>query len=335
MWLLMFSSVLDLGYILVPEIARDVPETVVCNTYGPLTTNNTSPYFNGATHISHLLKDPVTLSDIAPEYQSKALEESPLLAQSVSSEQCLSSRKRQRLSLKGKKHPELEDVRGIIREKFIASTPRERFHKVYPGETRACPYSARQMVASNEPLTDFQQAAHDARQMGWLLEAPAHLNLCQELYWNALVLPSLWHWRYLQSLIRGGKTTDQMNRCHHLDDFIWEVLKLFKGSFLIDYLATEHTIRERAYEAEFYRCAQVFAGECVLTPQAMTPLGDGYVDFIVKSKKWLIELVRDGDHIPDHLRRIDDDGKYTRAWPDHDSRVVDFRFTNTRRNDSE
>jgi len=47
----------------------------------------------------------------------------------------------------------------------------------------------------------------------------------------------------------------------------------------------------------------------------------------------LIELVRDGDHIPDHLARVHVNGKYTRAWPDYDSRVVDFRFTGSRQND--
>ncbi|KAF9064250.1 hypothetical protein BDP27DRAFT_1426007 [Rhodocollybia butyracea] len=55
-------------------------------------------------------------------------------------------------------------------------------------------------------------------------------------------------------------------------------------------------------------------------------LGEGRVDYLCMTRRWVIELMREGDKRADHLARFKKDGAYCRAWKDWDWRVVDFYF---------
>ncbi|KAE9382362.1 hypothetical protein BT96DRAFT_1010785 [Gymnopus androsaceus JB14] len=319
----MFSSIFFPGYIIISNIARKVPEIVVVNTYGPLHGTYSSPSFNGVIDTNHLMILPDTLSIINPEFRLEATKRYPLLEGTAT-------------NLRSHDFSEVEKVRALVNENFIACNPHERFHSVLPGQPSSKPYSARQMKASNSPLNDFEQAAHDARQMGWLLETCSQTGLEVDVPdgHTLLVLPSLWHLYYLEQLTSPERPT-QFRMTASLDAFIIAVLKEFRGSVLTKYLQEQGTIRERVYEMEFYWCAEKLAGACFLTPQASAATGGGFADFVVRSREWVIELVCDGNRIPEHMARISKMGKYTQTWPKHESRLVDFCFTETKRDDSE
>lgn len=334
-WMLMFSTVLWHGYVEVPILARGIPEVVVQNSYGPLNASRTSPTFFGVIDLSHLLTPPVTDRDFA--CIAPTLRPGFQMTKKRKIDDTRGKRNRKTSSNTAPAVPPTPtrfiDVREFVLESHIACTPRQRFElypdnmsTVYsPGE-RSKPYSARQMVHASRLLTDFEQAAHDARQLGWLLELPSKSRPATHC---KLVLPSQWHYDYLRKSLspKVNKLADSIT----IDKFILLVLAEFDGSYLIDYLMKQGTIRERVYEMEFYRCAHRLAGACFMTPQARTADGSGYADFVVTSKRWIIEVACDGDRMKDHMGRVGDLGKYTLAWPDHEKRVVDFRVNKATR----
>jgi hypothetical protein len=86
---------------------------------------------------------------------------------------------------------------------------------------------------------------------------------------------------------------------------------------------------EAQYQDEFYRvCCDEF-GLCLISEWTGMTLG-GRVDFQIKSAKWAIECVRDGDRLAEHIARFCPGDKYYKWITDREIQqyiILDFRKT--------
>ncbi|KAL5478279.1 hypothetical protein ACEPAI_2463 [Sanghuangporus weigelae] len=81
---------------------------------------------------------------------------------------------------------------------------------------------------------------------------------------------------------------------------------------------------EAQYQDEFYRCSYKYSsGSCLSFPEFGT--AEGRVDFYVPSKKWGIELLRDGNQLEEHSGRFLQTGSYGRTLEIDEFIVLDFR----------
>ena len=197
----------------------------------------------------------------------------------------------------------------------IALTPCQRLVPAAP-----LPFTIHQHVTQNDPFTDFQQAAHDARRMGWLLQTsgapPNHTRL---------VLPTQWHEVYLKALLRPPELLGKVNDMT-IDGFLEQTIRKFRSSTLRHCLDREGVLREKVYDMEFLRAAQEVVGDPhFLLPQFRTPQGDGIVDFVSFTKSWAFELLCEGIGVKEHAGRFETGGKYAKALPAWEWRVIDFR----------
>ena len=72
---------------------------------------------------------------------------------------------------------------------------------------------------------------------------------------------------------------------------------------------------ERTWQMEFYRVAtQVLPNTVYISPDVGADFGSrGFVDFFVDDdRKWVIELLRDGERAEDHENRFKSDGIYAK-----------------------
>jgi hypothetical protein len=70
---------------------------------------------------------------------------------------------------------------------------------------------------------------------------------------------------------------------------------------------------EDQYQKEFYRCLfDLVDGHLVISPEYITggSAGSGRIDFLIARKQWGLELLRDRDHLKEHMDRFDTDGQY-------------------------
>jgi len=211
------------------------------------------------------------------------------------------------------------DLKTVLVKSKIAITPRSRFLDVVPGNKAFKPYALRQCHCSYEPLTDFAQAAHDARRMGWLLQVPP----VEGAITLELVHPTQWHKHYTEYLLR---QTPSSKDFQSIDDLLCHAISNFSSKVLKDYRASEKTVREVVYAKELSRTIYDLAGPAFAQPQCRTEPGDGYIDFKIPSKCWLIKLLKEGQNADKHIQRFDSQRKYGREWKGWDWRVVDFRF---------
>lgn len=211
-------------------------------------------------------------------------------------------------------------ISKYTKEDVIAVIPRQRFLNVAAERDSppdAMPYALRERY-NHLPISDFDQAAHDARRMGWLLQDP--------LAPNTLVLPTKWHRDYLKHLLKSPNSPEARNMT--FDQFLCSTIRHFRASVLQQYSQDEKSMREAIWDSEFRHAAETVGDACFLTPQARTDSGDGTIDFVCTSRKWLIELMRNRDRA-DHLARFTPNGNYAKQWPNWDWRLVDFHFDKT------
>ena len=120
----------------------------------------------------------------------------------------------------------------------------------------------------------------------------------------------------------------------NLQAFVLGVLKLFSPKNLKTRGdlrgggSTPQTIPEAQFQHEFYRACGRYTKDVVLTfPECGTP--KGRIDFFIHSKKWGIELLRDGDRLVAHNDRYIT-GEYSK-WIEEgkmdDYIMIDFRST--------
>jgi hypothetical protein len=99
--------------------------------------------------------------------------------------------------------------------------------------------------------------------------------------------------------------------------------RVFTGQREIDNSGAVQRTAEAQYQDEFYRCCHILSGgSAVVFPEFGTQRGR--VDFYVKSRKWAIELVRDGAKLQEHVDRFRIPSRYA-DLPIAESLVLDCR----------
>ncbi|KAG8791597.1 hypothetical protein FRC16_000353 [Serendipita sp. 398] len=80
---------------------------------------------------------------------------------------------------------------------------------------------------------------------------------------------------------------------------------------------------EAQFQDEFYRCSHLYSGGLVTFPEYGT--AKGRADFYIPTKKWGVELLRDGDRLEKHAGRFSDQGAYAKTMDFDDYIILDFR----------
>lgn len=287
--LMVFSAVLKFGSIEIPGLDENVPPIVVSNAVSHLGSSS-SP-------------EPIHLHEIDRQYLREMY-------------------KYGRAAVCTCPNAEFKHVIAYVNENQIARTPRQRFLDVVPGlgVLNLKPFALRQMIASGQALNDFGQAAHDARRMGWLLQVPSEARPIR------LVSPSQWHQDYLEYLLTPEGIPSEFASMS-IDGFLHRVISRFRPSVLIHHNMEEQSLREKIYDSEFLHAAyKAVKDSRFLTPQARTKTGSGFTDFVVKKRKWVIELMREGHDVQGHVDRFLPGGAYEEEWKGWEWRVVDFRY---------
>jgi len=118
----------------------------------------------------------------------------------------------------------------------------------------------------------------------------------------------------------------------NLRTFVLEVLKRFSPKNLKpredlrSSSSTPQSIPEAQFQQEFYyACFMYTKGSVTTFPECGTP--KGRIDFFIRSKKWGIELLRDGDRLSAHIARFTkgEYGKWIEDGRMEDYIVIDFR----------
>ncbi|PVF96575.1 hypothetical protein CPB86DRAFT_708701, partial [Serendipita vermifera] len=97
--------------------------------------------------------------------------------------------------------------------------------------------------------------------------------------------------------------------------------------------ASDHRPPEAQYQEEYYRCVhEITDGNVVISPEYAAAAGTrpGRIDFSIPTKKWGIELTRDGSKLKEHASRFADDGAYGQWLQTSDMLdyvLLDFRNT--------
>ncbi|KAF8263271.1 hypothetical protein EI94DRAFT_1741297 [Lactarius quietus] len=175
-------------------------------------------------------------------------------------------------------------------------------------------------VLTTEVTEDIQERLIFCAQKGWLYSDAS--NEHGTVYYFASKFHQWWvQWKlFLDDRWAGNVKED------NIVDFAKKVLQRFNpGAFtrqraINDSGAVQRT-PEAQYQDEFYRCCHdLFDRSVVVFPEFATKRGR--VDFYVKSRKWAIELVRDGAQLGEHVNRFQ---KRYRELPIDDFLVLDCR----------
>lgn len=85
---------------------------------------------------------------------------------------------------------------------------------------------------------------------------------------------------------------------------------------------------EASYQDEYYRASSELLGNLYLKSEWAGTQKTGWVDFAIPSEKWIIECVRDGYKLKEHIERFQGTGKYG-TWINRqevdDFILIDFR----------
>ncbi|KAL4918955.1 hypothetical protein BDW62DRAFT_210128 [Aspergillus aurantiobrunneus] len=84
--------------------------------------------------------------------------------------------------------------------------------------------------------------------------------------------------------------------------------------------------KEVQYQDEFYRSFNLVAGREVPTCSTYSRTSNSEIDFYIPEKKWAVDLLRDNDHIDDHVARFKKRGSYY-SWI-QDGRIKDWVIIN-------
>ena len=90
------------------------------------------------------------------------------------------------------------------------------------------------------------------------------------------------------------------------------------------------SIPEAQFQDEFYSASSKHAHGSVSFPEFGTK--DGRIDFFIRSKKWGVELLRDGNRLGQHVRRFTEGeyGKWVKKKWMSDYIIIDFRTRHPR-----
>jgi len=102
-----------------------------------------------------------------------------------------------------------------------------------------------------------------------------------------------------------------------LDEFLLQCLQRLKSSYLKKCLGVgvDDKLLERSWQMEFYRIAtSLLPSSCFISPDVGNTFGTtGDADFYINDKKkWVIELIREGDRLKDHWNKFQPEGLYNK-----------------------
>ncbi|KAL3489859.1 hypothetical protein BJX62DRAFT_226271 [Aspergillus germanicus] len=136
---------------------------------------------------------------------------------------------------------------------------------------------------------------------GWLHKTTELRNRINvEIY----VLPTRLHEKYIEWLFAESSRP--------LDDKYDTVRKLAVDTAEERSVSTADCRRplEAAYQDEFYRAFTKVAGQHIFIVSEWSRTKAGRVDFMIPSKRWAVELLRDGDRLGEHIARFRPSGRY-------------------------
>jgi hypothetical protein len=113
-------------------------------------------------------------------------------------------------------------------------------------------------------------------------------------------------------------------------DLCFEALKYFSPTSLASHArkvgrAPGATRPEAQYAYELYRCLyKVTGGKCTIHSEYSYTV-EGRIDLFLKKRKWGIEVLKDGDRMPQHINRFEPQGAYG-SWKVVSKYIIlDFR----------
>jgi hypothetical protein len=153
------------------------------------------------------------------------------------------------------------------------------------------------LVNEAEDQPDSKNPLRKCLERGWLFSERADKGMVKYRFASQL------HELYTEwLLLRREDSIEDPN----LLTFVINVIKKFSPHNLRtreDLSTTPQSIPEAQFQQEFYRACCVYTGGCVTTfPECGTP--KGRIDFFIRSKKWGVELLRNGSRIHGHHSRF-------------------------------
>ncbi|KAJ6510453.1 hypothetical protein C8R45DRAFT_389092 [Mycena sanguinolenta] len=179
------------------------------------------------------------------------------------------------------------------------------------------------LLRANGPLAfrlhEVPLGAWQAHERGWLTLEQEGTDL-----WSTVAVsdfPSLLHRSRLSYLLLGSEPLNPRVETMSLLDFVDAVLASFSTIALVQpaqQFTGSHSLpstlmSETRWLNEFCKCASKVTGGRGLwiSPEFGTGKGSGRIDFFVMgSKKWAIEILREGDSLEDHMARFKPGGAY-------------------------
>ena len=155
---------------------------------------------------------------------------------------------------------------------------------------------------------------------GWF-----HTELQADVHAVLYTFASLLHRRCLDWMVNGLPPESRIIESN-LFDFALNVIKKFSRQSLDkrEVGPKAQTIPEAQFQDKFYSASSKHAHGSVSFPEFGTK--NGRIDFFIRSKKWGIELLRDGNRLSQHARRFTkgEYGKWIKKGWMSDYIIIDF-----------
>ena len=181
------------------------------------------------------------------------------------------------------------------------------------------------VLAKDLPTKDLVELFDNCVKSGWLYSQAGDASDSSTIRYFFPSNLHLWYvqWKLFVDIEEGDIKEG------NIVDFVVNVICRFDPRVLLGERTigpgAAQSIPEAQYQDEFYRCAHLHSGGSVATfPEFGTTRGRA--DFYMKSKKWAIELLRNGDRLEEHVKRFTQGGKYSHLDID-DYIVLDCRTT--------
>jgi len=147
------------------------------------------------------------------------------------------------------------------------------------------------------------------------------------------IFASSLHSRYVQWHLCGSSGGSVMDKS--VMDFALATIRHISPLSLMEkrhIMSSVQSVPEAQFQDEFYRACAAYTKNCVVSfPEFGTRRGR--IDFFIPSKKWGIELLRNGDRLVSHVKRFTkgEYGKWITSGVMDDYVVLDFRPSKPRR----
>ena len=165
-------------------------------------------------------------------------------------------------------------------------------------------------------------------QKGWLYSKPSGPMCATHDY----IFASPLHRRFVEWMFLGGPEGERKLKEENLTKFALAVIRKISPLNLLEPRQVGSSVQSvpgAQFQDEVYRACLSHTKNCVVSfPEFGTKRGR--IDFFIPSKKWGIELLRNGDRLSSHMKRFTE-GEYvewTRTGVMDDHIVLDFRPEN-------